>query len=132
MASASIPRMASFTVRVGVLLVVFGVASYVMTGATSLTALIPCVVGAALALCGVLASRSRAPRPVALRVAMAIAGLGLMGTFGALGRTVSTLSHGAHVTPALVARSSMALILLVYLAFAVMAFARGAVKQGRT
>ena len=80
MASASIPRMASFTVRVGVLLVILGVASYVMTGATSLTALIPSVVGAALALCGVLASRSRVPRPVALRVAIVIAGVGLMGT----------------------------------------------------
>lgn len=123
--------MASFTVRVGVLLVVFGAGSYVMTGANSLTALIPCAVGGALALCGVLASRSRASRPVALRVAIAIASLGLIGTFGALGRMAISLSSAGHVTPALVARSSMALILLVYLAFAVTALVRGAVTQGR-
>ena len=124
-------RMASFTVRVGLLLVLFGVASYVMTGATSLTALIPSVVGAALALCGLLASRSRRPRPVALLVAAAVAGVGLVGTIGALAQLAGTLSSGGHATPALVARSSMALILLVYLGFAIAAFVRGSLRPGR-
>ena len=123
--------MASFTVRVGVLLVVFGAASYVMTGAASLTALIPCIVGAALALCGVLASRSRRSRPVALMVATSIAAVGLMGTVGALARLASTLSSGGHATPSLVARSSMALILLVYLAFAIAGLSRGSLRPGR-
>ncbi len=122
--------MASFTVRVGVLLVIFGIVSYVMTGATSLTALIPSVVGAALALCGVLASRSRAPRPIALRMAILIAGVGLVGTAGALGQLGSLFAGaGSPTRPALVARASMALILLVYLVFAVRAFAHDARRR---
>lgn len=119
--------MASFTVRVGVILVILGVVSYVMTGATSLTALIPSVVGAALAVCGVLASRSRAPRPIALGLAILIAGIGLVGTASALGQVGSLLAGaGSPARPALVARASMALILLVYLVFAVRAFAHDA------
>jgi len=122
--------MGSFTVRVGVILVILGIASYVMTGATSLTALIPSVVGAALALCGVLASRSRAPRSIALRVAILIAGAGLVATVGALGQVGNLLAGaGGLVRPALVARASMALILLVYLVFAVRASIQDALRR---
>jgi hypothetical protein len=121
--------MASFTVRVGVILVILGVASYVMTGGASLTALIPSVVGGALALCGVLASRSATPRPLALRVALVVAGIGLVGTAGALGQMGRLLAGTGG--PALVARTSMALILLVYVAFAARAFVRGALQAGR-
>jgi hypothetical protein len=123
---------ASFTVRVGVILVILGVVSYVMTGAASVTALIPSGVGVALASCGLVASRSRAPRPVALRVALAIAGLGLMATITALGRLASVLSSAdGSPRPALVARASMALILLVYVGFAARAFVRDAVTTRR-
>jgi hypothetical protein len=125
--------MASFTVRVGLILVVLGVASYGMTGATSPTALIPSVVGSVLALCGVLANRSRAPRPVALRVAVVVAALGLVGTAGALSQLGAVLAGaGAPVRPSLVARASMALVLLVYLVFAVRSFILGALRRGRT
>ena len=78
-----------------------------------------------------LASRSRVPRPVALRVAIVIAGVGLMGTVSALARLASTLATGAHASSSLVARASMALVLLVYLAFAISAFVRGARARGR-
>jgi hypothetical protein len=123
---------ASFTVRVGVILVILGMVSYVMTGAASMTALIPSAVGVALASCGVLARRSRAPRPAALRVALAIAGLGVIATITALGRLASVLSSAdGSPRPALVARASMALILLVYVGFAVRALVRDAVKARR-
>ena len=108
----------------GVLLVVLGVASYVTTGAASVTALIPAAVGAVLAVCGLVASRSRAPRPVALHVALAIALVGLLGTVTALGRIGSVLMTGGPARPALVARASMAVILLVYVAVALRAIVK--------
>lgn len=112
--------MPSFTVRIGALLVVLGVASYVTTGATSLTALIPAVVGAVLAVCGLLARRTRMALPVALAIAM----VGLLGTITALGRMGSVLMTGGPARPALVARASMAVILLVYAAVAVRGLAK--------
>jgi hypothetical protein len=124
--------MASFTVRIGVLLVILGVASYAVTGAASVTALIPSVMGAALALCGVVATRSRAPRPVALQVALGIAVLGVLATITSLQQLATVLaSTGGAVRPALVARASMALILLVYLVVAVRAIVRGARARSR-
>lgn len=121
--------MASFTVRVGVILVILGVASYVMTGGASLTALIPSVVGGALAVCGVLAGRSTTPRPLALRAALVVAGVGLIGTAGALVQIGRLLAGTGG--PALVARTSMALVLLVYVAFAARAFVRDALQASR-
>jgi hypothetical protein len=122
---------ASFTVRIGVLLVVLGVASYVTTGAASVTALIPAVVGAALAACGLSATRSTARRPTALRVAVAIAGLGLMATASSLWGLAAVLASGGAARPAAIARASMALILLVYLAFATRAFVFDVLRTGR-
>ncbi len=121
--------MASFTVRIGVLLVVLGVASYGMTGGASLTALIPSIFGAALGLCGALAHRSRTPRPLALRIAILIAGMGFAATATALSRFIGVVASGAGTTPALVSRASMALLLFVYLLVSVRAFVRDALHR---
>ncbi len=120
--------MPSFTVRVGVILVVLGVAGYVMTGGVSLTALIPSLFGLALALCGVLASRSPSARPTALRVAILIAAVGCIATIGAVGQMAALTGSGGGTRPSQVSRASMALILLVYLAFAVRAFVQDALR----
>lgn len=123
---------ASFTVRVGAILVVLGVASYVVTGAGSVTALIPAAIGIALGACGAVANRSRRPRSVALQVAIAIAVLGLAATIPALGRLVAMLASGpGPARPALIARASMALILLVYVGFAVRAAVGDALRTRR-
>ena len=123
--------MASFTVRVGLLLVVLGLVGYLMTGGVSLTALIPSAFGAALALCGRLSLGRIEARPWPLRVAVVIAGLGLVATAGAIGQFGAGLSGGGTLSPAIVARASMALLLLVYIAFAVRAFLQQAVRAGR-
>ena len=115
--------MPSFTVRVGVLLVVFGVASYVITGAASLTALIPSVIGALLAICGLVAIRQQRLRPHAMHIAALLALVGVAGTASAL-LQVPALIADANVPrrPAVVARIGMAVILLVYLGFSVKSF----------
>ena len=121
--------MASFTLRIGLLLVVFGGASYVMMGGASPTALIPSVVGALLVLCGVLARNERARRH-AMHAAAAIALIGILGTASALLRLPDLLT-GALVPrrPAVIARASMAIILIVYLAVSVKSFVDARVRR---
>lgn len=114
-------RMASFTIRIGALLVVFGAAGYVLTGATSLTALIPAAVGVVLALLGLLGQRSVAMRPHAMHAAMLVALIGLAGSIGGLVALPSALGAGA-LRPAIVMRASMALLLVVYLVIGVRSF----------
>jgi hypothetical protein len=121
---------ASFTLRIGLLLVVFGVASYVMTGAASPTALIPSVVGALLVVCGAVATRGERARRHAMHAAAAIALIGIVGTASALVR-LPDLFSGAVVPrrPAVIARASMAIILIVYLAVSVKSFVDARVRR---
>lgn len=126
--------MPSFTVRVGLLLVVLGIASYVVTQGVSLTALIPAVFGVLLDLCGVVATRSEPARRHAMHAAALIALLGVLGTVSSLG-SLPALLAGAHVPrrPAVIARAGMTLLLLVYLGFSIKSFidarrARGSVQ----
>jgi hypothetical protein len=122
--------MPSFTVRVGVLLVIFGVASYVMTGGVSVTALIPSVLGALLAICGLVAIRQERLRPHAMHIAALLALVGLAGTASALLQLPSLLAgSGSLRRPAVVARIGMALILIVYLAFSVKSFVNARVRR---
>ena len=122
--------MPSLTVRVGVLLVIFGVASYVMTSGVSLTALIPSVIGALLAICGLVAVRQERLRPHAMHVAALLALVGVAGTASAL-LQVPALLADARVPrrPAVVARIGMALILIVYLGFSVKSFVDARVRR---
>ena len=122
--------MPSFTVRVGVLLVIFGVTSYVTTGGVSLTAFIPSVIGALLAICGLVAVRKERLRPHAMHLAALLALVGVLGTASAL-LQLPALIAGASVPrrPAVVARIGMALILLVYLGFSVKSFVDARVRR---
>src|SRR5918993_977617 len=115
--------MPSFTVRVGILLVVFGIASYVTTGGVSVTALIPSVIGALLTVCGLVAARNQRLRPHAMHVAALLALVGVMGTASALLSLPGLIvGEGMPRRPAVVARIGMALILIVYLGFSVKSF----------
>jgi hypothetical protein len=117
--------MPSFTVRVGLLLVIFGAVSYVTSGGVSLTAFIPSIIGAVLVLCGAVAVRSPGLRPHAMHVAALIALVGVMGTASALLQVPAMLAgEGVGRRPAVVARASMAVILLVYLGFSIRSFAQ--------
>ena len=121
--------MPSFTVRIGLLLVVLGTASYIVTGGTSLTAFIPSVVGAVLAVCGLIALRNPTARPHAMHAAALVALLGTLATAAALLQVPALLSGTAPRRPALVARIAMATILLVYLGFSVRSFVEARVRR---
>ena len=77
----------------GLILIVLGVASYVVTGRTSVTALIPAFFGAVLVICALIA-RNEAARKHAMHAAVAV---GLIGALAALGRGVPAALAGDAV-----------------------------------
>lgn len=103
----------------GMLLVVLGVASYSLTGRTSLTAMIPAFFGAAFLLCAMIARRGDAARRHAMHVAVAI---GMVGLLASLARALPAALRGDGSRPAVMAQLAMGALLLVYVALGVRSF----------
>jgi hypothetical protein len=120
--------MASFTIRIGAILIAAGVAAYVLTGATSVTALIPSAIGAGLALLGIVAVRRPDARQHAMHVAMVVALIGLAGSFTGLLALPDMLS-GTGVRPSVALRAVMAVMLLVYLGVGLKSFADARLRR---
>ena len=110
--------MPATTRLVGLLLIVLGVASYVLTGRTSITAMIPAFFGAVLVICALIA-RNESARKHAMHAAVAV---GLLGLIGALGRGVPAALNGDASRPAVIAQLAMAAMLLVYVGLGVRSF----------
>jgi hypothetical protein len=102
----------------GLLLIVLGVASYVTTGRTSITAMIPAFFGAALVVCALIA-RTEAARKHAMHAAVAI---GLIGAIASLARGIPAAISGGAGRPAVVSQLAMGVLLLVYVALGVQSF----------
>lgn len=102
----------------GLILIVLGVASYVMTGRTSITAMIPAFFGAALVICALVARRESA-RKHAMHAAVAI---GMVGLLGALARALPAAMRGDAGRPAVIAQLIMGALLLIYVAMGVRSF----------
>ncbi|MEW6323334.1 MAG: hypothetical protein AB1635_19870 [Acidobacteriota bacterium] len=102
----------------GIVLMLVGIASYWLTGRTSVTALIPGFFGMALVGLAFL-TRSERARRHAMHAAVALALLGLLGT---LGRLVPALAAGDLGRPAVVAQLVMSLVLAVYVGLGVKSF----------
>jgi hypothetical protein len=109
------------TIGLGAALIVLGVGGYVLTGAVSVTALIPAAFGLLLVLAGLLA-RDERKRMHAMHAAVVIALLGFLGSArGLLG--IGKLLDGTAVRPAaIVSQAIMALLTLVYVVLAVRSF----------
>jgi O-antigen/teichoic acid export membrane protein len=112
---------ASTTIALGAALIVLGVGSYLLTGAVSLTALIPAAFGVLFVAAGVLA-RDERKRMHAMHAAVVIALLGFVGSFrGLLG--LGKVFDGTAARPAaIVAQTIMALLTLGYIVVAVRSF----------
>jgi len=102
----------------GLILIVLGVASYVLTGRTSITALIPAFFGAVFVICALVA-RNEAARKHAMHAAVAI---GLIGAIAALARGVPGALNGDATRPAVMAQLAMGVLLLIYVALGVQSF----------
>ena len=113
--------MPSLTIALGAALVVLGLGGYLLTGAVSLTALIPAAFGLLFVVAGVLARDDR-KRMHAMHGAVVIALLGFLGSFrGLLG--LGKVFDGTAVRPAaIVAQTIMAVLTLGYIVVAVRSF----------
>jgi hypothetical protein len=106
-----------FTILVGVVLDVLGIAGFVASGAY--TALIPSVFGTIILICGLLAVLRPGWRKHALHVAAAVSALGFIAIIGRSGgQFPALLSGGETTTPtlALAMQLVFALICLIYFA----------------
>ena len=110
--------MTSTTRLFGLILIVLGVAAYVLTGRTSVTALIPAIFGAVLLLLALVA-RSESARKHAMHAAVAV---GLIGAIASLGRAVPAVLNGGAGRPAVIVQLVMAVLLLIYVGFGVQSF----------
>ena len=102
----------------GLILIVLGIASYMLTGRTSVTAMIPAIFGAVLLICSVVA-RNEAARKHAMHAAVAV---GLIGALAALGRGVPAAIAGDAARPAVLSQLVMGVLLLIYVALGVQSF----------
>lgn len=110
--------MPSTTRYFGLVLIALGVASYMLTGRTSVTALIPALFGAVLVVCALVA-RNEAARKHAMHAAVAI---GLIGALAALGRGIPAALDGGAARPAVLSQLVMGVLLLIYVGLGVQSF----------
>ena len=103
----------------GLILIVLGVASYVLTDRVSVTALIPAFFGAVLLICAIVARANEAARKHAMHAAVAV---GLIGALAALGRGVPAAISGGATRPAVMSQLAMGVLLLIYVALGVQSF----------
>jgi hypothetical protein len=114
--------MASTSLAFGVVLIVFGLASYFLTGMVSVTALIPAFFGFVLALLGLVA-RDENKRKHAMHGAVLVALLGFGGAVPGLLKIGSYFDGTAARPAAVMAQSIMAVLMLIYLVMAIRSFA---------
>lgn len=110
--------MSSTTRTFGLILIVLGLASYMLTGRTSVTALIPAFFGIVFVILALVA-RNESARKHAMHAAVALALLALLAT---LGRVVPAVLAGDLARPAVVAQLAMSALLAVYIALGVKSF----------
>jgi hypothetical protein len=120
--------MPSLTIALGVALAVLGLGGYVMSGAASVTALIPAFFGAVIALAGFIA-RDEGKRKHAMHAAVVVALLGFLGSVRGLSQ-IGALMDGTAARPAaVVSQSIMAVLTLGYIVMAVRSFVEARRKR---
>ena len=110
--------MPATTRLVGIVLMILGLASYWLTGRTSVTALIPAFFGIVMVALAYVA-RNEAARRHAMHAAVAIA---LLGALGSLARAVPAALGGDLMRPAVLAQLVTALVLGYYVFLGVQSF----------
>ena len=113
--------MPSITIALGVALIIVGLAGYFLTGAVSLTALIPAGFGVVIALAGVVARDDRM-RKHAMHAAVLVALLGFLGSVRGVLQIGALLDGTAARPAAVVSQTIMAVLTLGYIVVAVRSF----------
>ena len=113
--------MPSTTIALGVALIIVGLAGYFLTGAVSLTALIPAAFGLVIALSGLIA-RDERRRKHAMHAAVVVALLGFLGSIRGLLQIGDVFDGTAARPAAIVAQTIMAVLTFGYIVIAVRSF----------
>ena len=122
--------MPAITFFVAVLLIAIGLGGYVGSGSHALTALIPAVLGALLAICAAVARNPKA-RKHAMHVAVLVALLGLIGSARGVLQLPALIAGQSMARPlAVVAKSATAVLCLAYLVVAIRSFIQA--RRART
>ena len=116
--------MAKITVMFGVLLIVVGVAGFVLTGSAHPTALIPCWIGLALAIAGGLARTEDAKRRMLwMHIAVTVGLLGFLGTAKSIYDVIRLAQGVAYEHPAAVEEKAATCVLcLIFVGLCVRSF----------
>jgi len=110
------------TIILGIVLIIMGVASWLLTGMTSITALIPTFFGVIFLVLGLLANQE-SRRKLTMHISMGIALLGLLGSFSGILKVLTILSGGEVARPvASYMQALMAILLLIYLIMGIKSF----------
>jgi amino acid transporter len=111
------------SISIGILMIVLGVSSFVMTGAASATALIPAFFGIAFIGLGVFGIKKEAMRKHVMHAALLLAILGIGGSFGGLINVLGVLGGNELERPsASYAQAIMALICIYFVIAGVRSF----------
>ncbi|MGI9014694.1 MAG: hypothetical protein ACR2GY_10650 [Phycisphaerales bacterium] len=114
----SLPRT---TLALGVILIILGIAAYLGTGRSSITALIPAFLGIALAGLGALALAKPGARKHAMHAAVVVALLGLIGSLMRPMRTLFSDESLVFNTPVIMQLTTAGLC-LIFIALSVTSF----------
>ena len=109
------------TLALGVALIIVGLAGYFLTGAVSLTALIPAAFGLVLAGAGLIARNERM-RKHAMHAAVLVALIGFLGSIRGVLQIGALLDGTAARPAAVVSQAIMAVLTLGYIVMAVRSF----------
>ncbi|GEO97435.1 hypothetical protein [Kocuria turfanensis] len=115
------PYMTALTLLVGAVLTLAGVAGYALSGAASLTALIPSAIGVLLLICGLLARNAKMHRH-AIHAGLLIALLGVLGSLRNVAGIGEVLAGTAERPAAVILSTVMFLVLALYLALGIGSF----------
>ena len=116
-----IGAMATITILLGCVLILLGLAGYLLTGGASVTALIPAAFGIVLAIAG-LAARDERRRKHAMHAAVLIALLGLLGTIRGLRGIDELIAGNAERPAAVISQTIMAILCGFYVILGINSF----------
>lgn len=115
--------MSKLSIYIGILLIILGIASYILTGAASATALIPAFFGIAFVIIGMIGDRKESMRKHMMHAALLLAVLGVFGSFGGLMNVLRVLGGTELSRPAAsYAQALMALICIFFIVAGVRSF----------
>lgn len=115
--------MSKLSIYIGILLILLGFGSYIITSAASATALIPAFFGIAFIGLGVLGTKKESMRKHSMHAALLLAILGLGGSFTGLMNVFSVLGGEVLARPeAAYAQAAMALICIFFIVAGVRSF----------